>query len=179
MSNLEKNLAHLGCLYYLGRFALGPPFFVFIVICITLYQWMSLLGYQADARTFYDRSEVVVFQQAKSRMNNGREYPVYAYQQGGKTKTYSTYKALDLPFDRRVRVGEGPVPGFLKGEIAIPLNGPDTVGAVYAHMRGRPIGDDLIKATVVTLGSAVVVVAGYFLLRAARKNGTPSRRRRR
>ena len=106
------------------------------------------------------------------RTLQGRSVPSYEYEQDGRTREFATHARMNLPPDGRVRIGLDPIPRSgspfsesTRDEIAVPMNGPDTVEAIYKVLRGHEIGEDITKASVVSGAALIAGVAGFYLQR--------------
>jgi hypothetical protein len=125
------------------------------------------------AEEFHKNSEIVIFKDAGERKWQGRPFPTYEYELQGEMKEFPTHTQIDLPADGRVRMGLDPAPRTVatvaevpqRGQMVVPINGPDTVETVYRGFRGHDIAEDFTKASLVSAAAVVAGIAGFFLQR--------------
>jgi len=135
-------------------------------------QWTELHDMREIAAKFLAESRVVTLTSIGTKEMNGRERPAFSYRENGMTRELGSFYAVRLPPDGRARIGPDPRPPAPDrswtsdgAEIAIPMNGPDTVDVVFEGLYGHSAKDDVTKATVVSVGAVVAGVAGFFLQR--------------
>ena len=138
-------------------------------------EWGKVSKRRSMAGSFHRNSKVVVFASVGSRAFGGRSYPTYEYEENGRVKEFPSLRPMTLPAGGHVRMGNDPRPRPQSQltvqsedtplEIVVPLNGPDTVDTVYHELWDATMGEDVTKASVVSIAAVVAGVAGFFLQR--------------
>ena len=147
------------------------PLLLFLaVLGLACSQWIKLWRGRTLASDFLAKSRVVEFSEGEPRTIDGRRLSSYLFTEDGKTREFLSYKRLPLPPDGRVRIG--PAPGSRPNgkpsetaEIAVPLNGPDTVDTIHQELLGHALKDDIVKASVVSTITALVGILTLILER--------------
>lgn len=150
------------------------PTAAFVIIAgLAWGEWAEIIRLKRAAEEFHKNSEILIFKDAGERQWQRRPYPSYEYEFHGEMKEFPTHAEIDLPADGRVRMGLDPFPRTVapfrespqRGEIVIPINGPDTVATVYKGFRGHDMAEDFTKASVVSVAAIIAGIAGFFLQR--------------
>lgn len=155
------------------RYLFLPTAAFLIIAGLAWGEWSKIIQLKRASEDFHKNSEIRIFKSAGEREWKGRPFPSYEYEVHGETKEFPTHTKIDLPADGRVRMGLDPLPRTVapftelpqRGEVIVPINGPDTAETVYRGFRGHDIAEDFTKATVVSAAAVVAAIAGFFLQR--------------
>jgi hypothetical protein len=130
-------------------------------------QWSGFRDKASTASDFHARSKVVHFKDVTAGPDGNRAATTYQYDDHGVVREFTTHRNLVLPPGGKVRIGPdtSPTAPSPAPEIAVPLNGPDTVETIYHAMHRSPLSEDRHKPLLVTLAALVAGVIGYFLQR--------------
>jgi len=152
-----------------------PIIVVFGLAGLAAAEWGRISKRKDLAGAFHRNSKVVVFSSVGSRVFGGRTYPTYEYEENGQVREFPSLRPMVLPPGGHVRMGDDPRPRPKSRtdqqtddpvlEIAVPLNGPDTVETVYHELWDSNISEDITKASVVSVAALVAGFAGFFLQR--------------
>jgi hypothetical protein len=155
------------------RYLLLPTAVFLTIAGLAWGEWHKVIRLKRVAEDFHQNSEIRLFKNAGERQWQGRPFPTYEYELLGEMKEFTTHTPIELPADGRVRIGLDPIPRTVtpfielpqRGEVVIPINGPDTVDTVYRGFRGHDISEDVTKASVVSAAAFIAGIAGFFLQR--------------
>jgi hypothetical protein len=154
------------------RMLLLPTAAFVIIAGLAWGEWSKILRLKRASEIFYRTSQIRVFKDVGEREWQGRPVPTYEYQVDGEAREFPTHSEIDLPADGRVRMGPDPLPPPAnpfsqapEGEWVVPINGPDSPETIYKGLRGHGIGEDVTKASLVSIAAIVAGIAGFFLQR--------------
>jgi hypothetical protein len=165
---------------HLLRPVLLPLAISFSLLLLAWFQWSDFRKKATTAAEFHVRSEVVHFKDVAAGPDGNRAINTYQYDDHGVVREFSTHRNLILPPGGKARIGPDPSPDAPSPppEIAVPLNGPDTVETIYQGMFRSLLPEDRSKPLVITLAALVAGVIGYFLQRQIARGVRPPGRRR-
>jgi len=171
----------------------GPALTFLVLGSLAMQEWSKISELKRLSAKFYRNSTPVVFRDVGELPplnddSSSRKYASYEFEWEGERELFQCRHPIDLPADGRVRIGEDPeerpkfnaagVPimepfGYRKKVIvAVPIRGEDGADAVYVGIQGHPVRKDVIKASAVSAGSLVTVLAAFLLRkRISRQSG--------
>jgi hypothetical protein len=147
------------------------------MLAIASLEWTAHKHRLTMAADFHDGSKVVHLRDLGTRAGDHRSATAYAYDDGGSPREFVTHRSLLLPPGGRVRLGPDPAPAAGAAEIAVPMNGPDSVETVYQGMFRSSPADDRTKPLMLTLAAFAVGIVCFFLQRQIIRGMRPPTRR--
>lgn len=165
---------------HLLRPVLLPLVITLSLLFLAWSQWTEFRRKATTAADFHARSKVVHFKDVATGPDGDRAANIYQYDDNGVIREFTTHRSLVLPPGGKARIGPDPSPEATRPapDIAVPLNGPDTVGTIYQGMFRKPLSEDRNKPLILTLAAFVAGVIGYFLQRQIACGIRPPGRRR-
>jgi hypothetical protein len=163
---------------HLLRPVLLPLVITLSLLLLAWFQWTEFRKKATTAADFHARSKVVHFKDVAAGPDGDRAINTYQYDDNGIVREFSTHRSLILPPGGKARIGPDPAAPSPQPDIAVPLNGPDTVETIYHAMFRRPLSEDRNKPLIVTLAALVAGVIGFFLQRQIARGIRPPGRRR-
>jgi hypothetical protein len=150
------------------------------ILLVAWSQWTEFRRKSTTAADFHARSKVVHFKDVTAGPDARRNATAYQYDDNGVIREFSSHRSLVLPPGGKARIGPDPAPEASRPppDIAVPLNGPDTVETIYQGMFQRPLSEDRNKPLILTLAALAAGVIGHLLQRQIRRGVGHSRRRR-
>lgn len=143
-----------------------------LIAGLALTEWSKISDLKKIAGEFHKNSEIFVFNYVGVKEWQDRSIPTYEFVMDGHIIEFPTHSPIDLPPDGRVRLGirpsQRPPSPFTtpqKIEMAVPINGADSVETVYNVLRGHQIQEDYTKASVVSAAAILAGILGFFLQR--------------
>jgi hypothetical protein len=137
------------------------------LLLIAWWKWSEFHKKAVAAESFIARSKVVHFKDVTVSANDRRAATAYQYDDNGVVREFITHRNLVLPPGGKARLGPDPSPDapFPPSDIAVPLNGPDTVETVYQGMFRSLLAEDRAKPLVITIAALIAGIIGHFLQR--------------
>lgn len=163
---------------HLLRSVLLPLVISLSLLLLAWFQWTEFRKKATTAADFHARSKVVHFKDVAAGPDGDRAINTYQYDDNGVVREFSTHRSLILPPGGKARIGPDPAAPSPPPDIAVPLNGPDTVETIYHAMFRSPLSEDRNKPLIITLAALVAGVIGYFLQRQIARGVRPPGRRR-
>lgn len=165
---------------HLLRSLLLPLAITSSLLLIAWWKWSEFHEKAVAAESFLARSKVVHFKDVTAGPNDRRGATAYQYDDHGVVREFATHRNLVLPPGGRARLGPDTSPDapFPAADIAVPLNGPDSLETIYHGMFHSLLPEDRAKPLVIALAALIAGIIGYFLQRQMRLGIRPHGRHR-